>query len=101
MPQLKKRLFGFAAFLSDLRRELRQNLFSVFSTPRFAAEIGGNAAEIGGNAAEISGKKTLLRRVCFGCGVFVCLRLIFGNAAGISAAGSSRYIWASGSVVSN
>ena len=51
--------------------ELRQNLFSVFSTRRFAAEIGGNAAEIGGNAAEIPGKQTVLRRFCFGCGVFL------------------------------
>ena len=59
LPQIKK-----GAFL-DLRHvflicgvflELRQNLFSVFATPRFAAEIGGNAAEIGGNAAEIPGK---------------------------------------------
>ena len=89
LPQFKK-----GAFL-DLRHfflicgvflELRQNLFSVFSPPRFAAEIGGNAAEIGGNAAEIPGKQTVLRRFCFGCGVFLCLRLIFWNAAGISAA---------------
>ena len=89
LPQIQK-----GAFL-DLRHvflicgvflELRQNLFSVFSTPRFAAEIGKNAAEIGGNAAEIPGKQTELRRFCFGCGVFLCLRLIFCNAAGISAA---------------
>ena len=89
LPQIKK-----GAFL-DLRHfflicgvflELRQNLFSVFSTPRFAAEIGGNAAEIRGNAAEIPGKQTVLRRFCFGCGVFLGLRLIFWNAAGISAA---------------
>ena len=76
LPQIKK-----GAFL-DLRHfflicgvflELRQNLFSVLSTPRFAAEIGGNAAEIGGNAAEIPGKQTVLRRFCFGCGDFwVC-----------------------------
>ena len=77
-------------------------VFSFFYPPicGVPAEIGGNAVEIGGNAAEIPGKQTVLRRSCFGCGVFGFAADFSGMrrefppqcvAAEFSAAGSSRY----------
>ena len=53
-------------------------MFSVFSTPRFAAEIGGNAAEIGGNAAGMRREFPESKRCC---SVFALVAAFFLFAA--------------------
>ena len=72
-PQIKRRLFGFAAFLPDLRRFFRiaaELVFSFFYPP-FGRKSAGMRRKSAGMRRKFPGKQTVLRRFCFGCGVFL------------------------------